>query len=130
MDYYNEIAAAAFADELEKIAQATMEKQAGLGSFVMRGIKGWQGAAAKASKAAQGLKGGRTWGSHLDVMKKLYTRGAKQGGGWWGGVKGVAKSPYGAMAGTAGLGGLAAYGGYRAATAPFRGGSRQPRQGY
>jgi hypothetical protein len=124
MDDYNAVIAAAFEDELEKIGMAELEKTAGIGSFLMKGIKGWQGAAKGAAQAAKGA-GGRTWGSHLGSIKKMYQQGAKKGG-MWGGVKRVAKSPYGAMAGTAGVGGLAAYGGLNA----ISGGGGQLRQGY
>lgn len=136
MSYFGEITMTAFSDEIEKIAQAEMEKAAGIGDFLIKGIKGWQSAARQAAKAAtpagvaaqaagSARKVGRTWGSHPGLIKKIYQKGARQGGegikGVWGGVKRVAKSPYGAMAGTAGVGGLAAYGAYKAS--PF--GSQQ-----
>lgn len=121
MSYFDEITMAAFSDEIEKIAQAEMEKAAGIGDFFMKGIKGWQSAARGAAQAAKhpgvvrrGATQGKSWGSHFGTIKKMYQQGANKGGGVWGGVKRVAKSPYGAMAGTAGVGGLAAYGGYKA----------------
>jgi len=138
---FNAISLSAFEDELEKIAQATMEKTAGPLDFLAKGIKGWQSAARSAAKAATpaGVAAraagsarlpGRTWGSHPGLIKKIYQRGARQGGeglrGVWGGVKGVAKSPYGAMAGTAGVGALAAGGAYNALPS-FRGNQQQQR---
>jgi hypothetical protein len=113
---YNQIVIAACADELEKIA--------GIGNFLIKGIKGWQGAFSGAANAAKGIKGAKSWGSHVGTIKKLYGQGASKGG-WWGGVKRVARSPYGAMGATAGIGGLAAYGGYKAL--PNFGGNQQQR---
>lgn len=133
MGYFDEITMAAFNDELEKISLAEMDKTAGIGSFFAKGIRGWQSAAKGAAKAAKhpgvlkpGAAQGKSWGSHFGSIKKMYQQGANRGGGVWGGVKRVAKSPYGAMAGTAGAAGLAAYGGYKALP---RLGSQQ-QQGY
>ena len=112
MDYFNEIATSAFEDELEKIAASDMEKMSGLGDFLVKGIKGWQWAGRGAARAAEGV-GRRTWSSHPGLIKKIYQKGAKKDG-WIGGIRNVAKSRYGAMGGTAGLGALAAYGGYKA----------------
>lgn len=120
MDDYNAIVVAAFEDELSKIATVELEKVAGIGDFLMKGIRGWGAAAKGARAAAAGVKGAKGWGSHFGSIGKLYQQGANKGG-IWGGVKRVAQSPYGAMAGTAGIGGLAAYGGYKA----LGGGQRQ-----
>lgn len=104
MHDHNDITMNAFHDELEKLG--------GLGKFLMKGVRGWQSAIGRAG--ASSGKRQLTLGKHKGLVKKLYTRGAKDGGGVLGGIKGVARSPYGAMAGTAGIGGLAAYGGYKA----------------
>lgn len=103
MSYFNEVTIEAFEDELEKIA--------GIGDFLSKGIRGWQWAARGAAKAAtEGAKGGRAWGAHPGLIKKIYQKGAEKGG-WWGGVRNVAKSRYGSMAATGGLGlGAAGYG--------------------
>lgn len=111
---HDEITMSAFHNELEKIG--------GLGKFLIKGIRGWQSTIGRAGASAG--KRQLTLSKHKDLVKKLYTRGAKDGGGVWGGVKGVARSPYGAMAGTAAIGGAAAYGGYKAVA-----GNQRP-QGY
>ncbi len=120
---YDDVTMRAFDDELEKIA--------GLGSFISKGLRGWKNVAKGASKASQG-EGKRTWGSHLGTIKKMYQKGAARGdAGVMGGIKNVARSRYGAMAGTAGIGGLAAYGGanmLRGGAKRLSGGSRQPQQ--
>lgn len=102
MDDYNRVVMAAFEDELEKIAEAELEKTAGWTSFLSKGFKNL------------GTIGKRSLGQHKDLITKLYQRGAKGGGGVWGGIKQVARSPYGSMAAAAGTTGLAGYGAYKA----------------
>ena len=75
---------AAFTDELSKIA--------GVGGFLVKGIKAWGSSARGAGKLGLGTALKR----HGGAIKKLYQSGAGQGG-VWGGVKRVAQSPYGAM---------------------------------
>jgi len=60
-----------------------------------------------------GTLGRRSWGEHKNLATKIYQRGAKKGG-VWGGITGLAKSPYGSAAGAAGLTGMAASGMYNA----------------
>jgi hypothetical protein len=85
----NEVMLAAFTDELDQIT-----KEAGIGSLVMKGLRGWRG-------AAKGFtSGSRSLGSHGASISKLYRQGAKGAPGMkgvLGGVKRVARSPYGAM---------------------------------
>ena len=99
----NKVTVAAFADELKKIG--------GVMSFLSKGFKNL------------GTVGRRSMSGHGDLVKKIYQRGAKKGG-ILGGVKGLAKSPYGSTAAAAGTLGAAGYGGYRAVTG---GGNRQQR---
>lgn len=92
------ITEAAFLDELGKI------KEAGVMSFLGSGFKGigglMTGTGMKAFSTAAKKSGG-----HFAHAKKLYQKGAERvakgadkPAGWWGGVKEVAKSPYGQMA--------------------------------
>ena len=81
----NEITLAAFNDELEAIT-----KEAGIGSFLMKGLRGFKSSA----KGVKQLGFKKSMGRHGQAIKGMYQRG----GGGWGGVKQVAKSPYGAMA--------------------------------
>lgn len=125
MDYINEVTIAAFEDEMEKIG--------GIGDYLIKGIRGWQSAfrgAAKAAKHPGVLRKGaptyKSWGDHGRSIKRLYQRGAKDGG-WTGGVSKVLKSPYGAMGATAGLG-AAAVGGVASAMPRF--GKSQQSRGY
>ena len=124
MEHINDVTIAAFEDEMEKIG--------GIGDYLVRGIRGWQGAFRGAAKAAKhpgvlqkGVPRYKSWSDHGRSIKRLYQRGAKDGG-WTGGVGKVLKSPYGAMGATAGIG-AAAIGGAGAALPRF--GSQQ-RQGY
>lgn len=94
----------AFADEMEKIS--------GIGSFLASGFR------------SLGTIGKRSWGQHKDILKKLWERGQRGGGGTWGGIKQIAKSPYGRMGAAAGLTGLAGYGAYKATLGRDR---QQPR---
>lgn len=102
----NERMMKAFAEELSSI-----QKEAGIGSFLASGFK------------SLGTVGKRSLSQHGDVLKKLWARGQRGGGGTWGGIKQIAKSPYGRMAAAAGLTGLAGYGAYRA----IRGNRQQQR---
>jgi hypothetical protein len=94
----NEIQLAAMADELEKIA--------GISSFIGKGITALRLAPKMSLK------------SHGTALSNLWKRGVEGHEGnlkrLWEGAKSIAKSPYGNAAGTATLGGLAAYGGYKA----------------
>lgn len=90
---FNETTLTGFNDEMEKIG--------GIGSVLSKGFKNL------------GTVGKRSLGQHKNLITKLYQRGAKGGGGVMGGLKGLAKSPYGSMAAAAGTAGLAGYGGYR-----------------
>jgi len=108
----NEIMSAAFFDELDQI-----QKEAGLGSFLIKGIKGL--GKAKAGVKDVGIR--KTLGQHGRNIQSAWKRGTShvgaegpKKGGFWGGVKEVAGTPEAAMAGTVGLGGLAAYGGGKA----------------
>ena len=89
-------------------------------SFLGKGVKTIRG------MAGGGLKGAA--GSHTGSIAKLYGKGAAKGG-WWGGVKNVAKSRYGAAGAAAGVGAAGAYGAYRGGKA-LLGGGQQQRQGY
>jgi hypothetical protein len=93
----NEQIMRAFADEME-----TIQKEAGIGSFLASGFKGL------------GTVGKRSLSQHGDILKKLWARGQRGGGGTWGSIKQIAKSPYGRMGAAAGLTGLAGYGAYKA----------------
>lgn len=93
----NEQMMQAFADEME-----TIQKEAGLSSFLSGGISG-----------LKRLGTGRGWQALGRLGRVAYRQGAREGG-VWGGLKGLAKSQVGQMAGTAGLGGLAGYGAYKA----------------
>jgi hypothetical protein len=95
MDYFNERTVSAFTDELEKIGGAL--------SFLSKGFKNLSSL------------GRRSWGQHRDLATKIYQRGAKKGG-TWGGISGLARSPYGSSAAAAGTLGAAGYGGYKAVT--------------
>lgn len=124
MEYINDTTIAAFEDEMEKIG--------GIGDFLVKGIRGWQGAFRGAARAAKhpgvlrrGAAKAKSWGDHGRTIKKLYQRGADKGG-WTQGVSKVLKSPYGAMGATAGLG-AAAVGGAAAAVPRF---GAQRKQGY
>lgn len=84
----NHVTMAAFADELSKIA--------GVGGFLAGGLKGW-GKVLSGKASGKGLK---------RLTTSAYRRGAAgQTGakGVWGGVKGVAKSQIGQMAGAAAI---------------------------
>lgn len=98
--------ATGFLNELSEI-QKKAGLVSGLGSMLTKGVRGF-GAAAKGGRKVLGE------GGHLASIKKMYAQGAGKSGSMAGGLKRLAKSPYGAMAGTAGLGGLAGYGGYKA----------------
>lgn len=104
----NEIMTAAFFKELENI-----QKEAGLGSFLIKGIKGLGGVGKTVKEL--GVRGALK--QHGKGVKGAWKRGVSpvgaegpKRGGWWEGAKEVARTPEAAMAGTAGLGGLAAYG--------------------
>ena len=90
----------AFYDEFEKIGAI---KESGVMSFLSKGFRNL------------GNVGKKSLGQHKRSVSKLYQKGAKSGGKW-GGVKQVAKSPYGSMGAAAGTAGLAGYGGYKAVT--------------
>jgi hypothetical protein len=90
----------AFLDELSEI-----EKKAFLGGLAKGlGVLGRLGAEGSKKVSLKGLaRGGRM----------AYRRGAAEGGGVLGGLKGLAKSPTGQAIGAAGTLGLAGYGGLK-----------------
>lgn len=100
--HINDVMMRGMLSELEQI------KTAGLGSFVTKGVEKLR------SIPKQGL------GVHWGKMKNIYHAGStavnKDGvaRGMMGGAKKLWRSPYGAAAGTLGLGGLAGYGAYKA----------------
>lgn len=87
----------ALVDEVEKIA--------GFGSFLTRGIKGW----GRLATSNRGL------GTHWRGIKNIARKGYQKGGAWEA-AKRLGRSRYGAMAGTGAIGGLAGYGAYKAVT--------------
>ena len=109
----------AFTDELSHI-----QKVAGVGSFLSKGfgtLSRLAGGKTTASKLMKGGKGAWKKGVKGTAAKtkggKVRMKGGKpiyEGGGTWGGIKGVAGSPIGQAAGTAGAVGGAGYLGARA----------------
>jgi hypothetical protein len=109
--------ATSFVNELGAIQKEAgiMSALGAIPSMLSRGggaLRSWAGQARR-----QGV--GKMLQSRGKSISRLYQQGAQAAGkggapaGWWGGVKQVARSPYGAAAGTLGLGGLAATGGYK-----------------
>jgi hypothetical protein len=102
---------AAFLDELEKIAMAgavapvAKAVKGGVMNFLGKGFNRVGGAISSKNVGNLGGKIGREKG-FFGGMKHLYNEGATaahptlagQQSGWWGGVKNVAKSPYGQSA--------------------------------
>lgn len=105
----NEQMLLSFFDEMGSI-----QKQAGIGSMITRGIQSF--------KMAPHL----SLGGHGKAIKSLWQSGTAGGKGVVGGLKSLAGSPYGAMAGTAGLGYLA----YRGAKSVLGGNRQRQQQGY
>lgn len=116
----NEIMAAAFFDELESI-----QKEAGVGDFFVRGIKGlqkgWKGL--KQHRLAKAVEGpmpkgeqGMSLGAHGRKIRDIWRGGAQavgeggKPGGFLGGARALGQSEYAPMAATLGVGGLGAYG--------------------
>jgi hypothetical protein len=118
MDEYNEIVLAAFEDELEKIAEAELEKTAGIGSFLSKGLKGWSNVLGGTGKGI--AQAARHSGGHWNLMKKIYQGGAGQRQGALAGLGRLAKSRYGQMAGAAAIPVAAGYGLARATSGSQR----------
>jgi hypothetical protein len=95
----DDVTVRAFTDEIEKIS--------GIGSFISKGVKALKLAPHTSLK------------QHGAAVSNLWRGGSKALGstgnpkGFLGGAKALWKSPYGHAAGTAALGGTAAYGGYK-----------------
>jgi len=98
----------AFAEEVAEI-----QKEAGVGSFLAKGFKGLGSAVSGARRVGAGTALKR----HGGAIKGLWQKG---------GLKALGKSGYGSMAAATGVGGLAAYGGYKA----LGGGRQRQQQGY
>jgi hypothetical protein len=110
MIYFDDITMAAFDDELEKIAQYRLGKTAGVGDYLIGGVKALGRLAGKGGSRVS-----------LGGLKRHGMMSYRKAGGGWKGVKAFANAPVGQAATVAGIGGLAGYGGYRA----VRGGGRQ-----
>ncbi len=101
---FTEITLCAFKDELNKI------KEAGIGSFLSSGVKGWGNLLAGRGSSAAAQKAGGTFGH----MKQIWGAGANKvtdgvAGGFMGGLGALARSRYGQMAAIPALG----YAGYK-----------------
>lgn len=114
----NEQTMKAFSEEI-----ASIQKQAGIGSFLTGGIKAWGAPMRQGLSRAAAKSGG-----HMNLMKKIYQGTGSQQQGVMAGLGRLAKSRYGKMGATAGLAGLAGYGAYKATLG--RDGRRQQQQRY
>lgn len=105
---------AALTDEIGRI------KEAGIGNFLRGGVQGFRNLI-----GGKGLStAAKNVGGHGQLLHRIYSKGAANGGGMWGGLKSIGKSRYGQMAGTAALGAGGLYAGSKMI------GSRQQQQGY
>lgn len=98
----NETMMQAFAEELESI-----QKEAGVGDFLRKGVRG----IGSLLSGKGGLNvAAKNMGGHKNVVKSIWNKGATRvgasgaPGGTWGGIKSLAKSRYGQMAGAGALG--------------------------